>query len=84
MTNNVDGGNSVTRQAKQGTGRSSDTLTVDLVFDTADEGTTDKAKSVRTLTAQVVQFVRAKPAKGKAKQTPPRVASPGATSASTG
>lgn len=73
VTNNVDGGKNVNRTAEQSTGESSDTLTVELLFDTADEGTTDKATSVRTLTAQVMRFVRAKPGKGKGGQTAPRV-----------
>jgi hypothetical protein len=70
MTNNVEGGKSTTRPVEQHTGKSSDTLSLELVFDTADEGTTSAPRSVRERTADISKFVRPKDG---AKQTPPRL-----------
>jgi Contractile injection system tube protein len=73
MTNNVEGGKTTTRPVEQHTGTSSDTLTLELVFDTADEGTTQSPRNVRERTAEVAKFVRPKDGSGGSKQTPPRV-----------
>ena len=43
--------------ARQYLGTSSSTLTLDLIFDTADDGTTDEPRSVREKTAIVERFV---------------------------
>jgi hypothetical protein len=51
---------------------SSSTLTLDLHFDTADEGTTAAPVDVRRRTAQVLQFVLPQKINGK-NQAPPRV-----------
>ena len=48
------------------------TLTLDLHFDSADEGTTDAPVNVRQRTAQVARFVLPRP-HGDPKQGPPRV-----------
>jgi hypothetical protein len=64
----VDTGKNANRQRSQYQGTTS-TLTFDLVFDTADEGTTDAPVDVRTRTAAVEKFVW--PAAGKS--SPPRV-----------
>ena len=71
MSNSNDGGSSRGRQTQQYNGSSSTTLTLDLEFDTADEGTTDRPVDVRTLTAGVRQFVL--PGAAASKQAPPRV-----------
>src|SRR5256885_11013543 len=50
ITNSTTGGNTRGQQARQFTGSSSTTLTLDLVFDTADEGTTTEPRSDRKST----------------------------------
>lgn len=61
LSNQTEGGRSRGRQRRQHTGTSSTVLTMQLVFDTADEttGSADapQAVSVRTRTAMVEQFV---------------------------
>ncbi len=57
MTNSTDGAASRGRQAQQYNGSASTSLTVQLEFDTADEGSTGTAVDVRTRTAQVARFV---------------------------
>src|SRR5437588_465693 len=72
ITNSTTGGNTRGQQARQFTGSSSTTLTLDLVFDTADEGTTDAPRSVREKTDMVQKFVMPK-GEGQNKQAPPKV-----------
>lgn len=71
MTNSIDGGTSRGRQTQQYNGTSSTTLSLDLEFDTADEGTSDSPVDVRTRTAKVAQFLL--PGGPGSKQAPPRV-----------
>jgi Contractile injection system tube protein len=71
MQNAVEGGRTQTRPAEQYVGASSTTLSLELHFDTADEGTTDHPVNVQTRTAKVAQFVLPR-AKGENK-APPRV-----------
>ncbi|MBK5221617.1 MAG: hypothetical protein JJE52_01815, partial [Acidimicrobiia bacterium] len=71
MTNSIDGGDSRGRQTQQYNGTSSTTLTLDLEFDTADEGTDERPVDVRTRTAKVAQFVL--PGGEGSKQAPPRL-----------
>lgn len=71
MTNSIDGGTSRGRQTQQYNGTSSTTLTLDLEFDTADEGTTDAPVDVRSRTKQVAQFLL--PGGPNFDQAPPRV-----------
>ena len=59
ITNQVEGGRSTARQRRQQTGYSSRVLSLDLQFDTADEGTTDSPLSVRDKTKLLEQFVSA-------------------------
>lgn len=66
MANSIDGTKNTGRQTRKYTGTSSTTLSLDLEFDTADEGT-----DVRKRTAEIAQFVL--PAGGKSKKAPPRV-----------
>src|SRR6266849_2069912 len=72
ITNQVEGGQSRGKQTRQFLGSSSTTLTLDLVFDTADEGTTDKPVNVREKTAMVEKFVVPKSTDQK-KEAPPKV-----------
>jgi len=69
MASTVDAGKDTGRQKVQYQGSTS-TLSFDLVFDTADEGTTDTPVDVRERTRQLERFVL--PAK-KTKAVPPRV-----------
>jgi len=70
LTNQSDGGRSRGRQRRQNNGQSSTVLSMDLVFDTADEGTADAPVSVRTKTSEVEKFVLPKQDGG---ETPPRL-----------
>lgn len=70
LSNQVEGGQTRGRQARQYTGSSSTTLTLDLHFDTADEGTTGRPRSVREKTALIEKFVLPK---HEGKQAPPKV-----------
>lgn len=65
MTNNVSGGKTRPNQVQQFTGHSSTTLTLDLVFDSADDLT-----NVREATTKVIAFVLPS---AQSKQAPPRV-----------
>ncbi|HEX9992937.1 MAG TPA: hypothetical protein VGB14_08430, partial [Acidimicrobiales bacterium] len=72
-TNNVTP-TSGSEQPAQYTGTSSTTLSVELVFDTADEGSTESAVDVRERTRAVARFVLpSEEASTSAKQAPPRV-----------
>ena len=66
LTNQIDGGRSRGRQARQHMGKSSTVLTLELVFDTADEGTTAMPYSVRRKTAFVESFVLPREKTGEA------------------
>lgn len=59
VTNSIEGGRSTARQVRQQTGNSSRTLSLELIFDTADEGTTSSPVSVREKTKQLEQFISA-------------------------
>lgn len=72
ITNQVEGGATRGKQVRQYTGSSSTTLTVDLIFDTADEGTTAAPVSVRSKTMAVEQFLYPQ-GEGTQKQAPPRL-----------
>ena len=72
VTNQIEGNRSRGRQVRQYTGSSSSTLTLDLIFDTADEGTTDTPRSVREKTALVEKYVLPK-GDGDQKQAPPKL-----------
>ncbi|WP_138760651.1 CIS tube protein [Modestobacter altitudinis] len=70
MASTVDFGKDTGRQKVQYQGSTS-TLSFDLVFDTADEGTSDAPVDVRTRTRQLERFVL--PAMKHAKAVPPRL-----------
>lgn len=71
MSNSVDGGTTRGRQTQQYNGSASTQLSLDLHFDTAEEGTSGSPVDVRTRTHQVRQFVL--PGGTGSKQAPPRV-----------
>ena len=71
LSNQAEGGSAQTRPQRQYLGSGSRTLSLDLVFDTADEGETGAPRSVRERTALVERF--ALPRKlGDNKQAPPK------------
>ena len=71
LANRIEGGDTRGRQNRQYLGKTSTTLSFDLHFDTADQGTTDAPVSVRTLTAAVERFVLPK-GQGNTKEKPPK------------
>jgi len=71
MSNSVDGGTSRGRQTQQYNGSGSTQLSLDLQFDTAEEGTNGSPVDVRTRTNKVRQFVL--PGGTGSKEAPPRV-----------
>ena len=72
LSNRVEGGETQGKQVRQHLGASSTTLNLDLIFDTADEGTTENPRSVREKTKQLEKFLIAK-GKGKQENAPPRI-----------
>lgn len=74
LTNQTEGGRSSARQRRQHTGVSSTVLTLELIFDSADETSGDEANpqpvSVRRKTAAVEKFVVPK---RDGSETPPRI-----------
>ena len=72
LNNSVEGGQSHGRQVRQFIGPSSTTLNLDLIFDTADEGSTAKPRSVREKTKKLERFLFPKGA-GQQKNAPPRI-----------
>jgi hypothetical protein len=71
LASKVEGGDTYAKQNRQYIGTASTTLSFDLHFDTADQGTADAPVSVRTLTAAVERFVLPK-GDGNKKQKPPK------------
>ena len=71
-SNQSEGGRSAGRQARQHTGNGSVTLTVELVFDTADEGSTAVPRSVLERTRQIEAFITPQAQSGR-NQAPPRL-----------
>jgi hypothetical protein len=72
LSNNIEGGDTRGKKRRQHIGRSSTTLSFDLHFDTADEGTIDQPVSVRTRTAAIERFVLPKGQRNQ-KQASPKV-----------
>ncbi|MDP3083350.1 MAG: hypothetical protein Q8N44_06620, partial [Rubrivivax sp.] len=70
--NESEGGKQAGRQARQYTGSGSTTLSVDLVFDTADEGTTAVPVSVLERTKDIEYFMTPQGSSAK-NQAPPRL-----------
>jgi len=72
LSNQTEGGESRGRQKRQFLGSSSTSLSLELVFDTADEGTTEQPRSVREKTGVLEKFVLPR-GQGEDKEAPPRV-----------
>ena len=72
LSNRPEGGQTQGKQVRQQLGASSTTLTLDLVFDTADEGTPNNPVSVRNKTKRIERFLIPK-GTGEEKNTPPRI-----------
>lgn len=72
ISNRTEGGKQRGRPAHQYVGTGSTTLSLELVFDTADEGTTDRPLSVTQYTEQLEAFLTPR-SQGGEKQAPPRV-----------
>ena len=70
LANVVEGGDTRS-QTRQFLGKTSTTLSFDLHFDTADEGTSSEPVSVRTRTAAIEKFVLPK-TEGSSKSAPPK------------
>jgi len=58
LANRTEGGNTRGKVVRQNLGASSTTLAVDLIFDTADEGSTASPVSVRTKTKKLEKFLK--------------------------
>ena len=71
LANNTEVGKAAGRPNTQSQGLYSSTLSFDLMFDTADQGSTAQPTDVRTLTAQLEYYLL--PKKGDAKAVPPRL-----------
>ncbi|HEV7745442.1 MAG TPA: hypothetical protein VGO56_10640 [Pyrinomonadaceae bacterium] len=72
LANRVEGGDSLGKEVRQNLGPSSTTLACDLVFDTADEGTSSDPVSVRDKTKQLERFLVPK-GTGEQQGAPPRI-----------
>lgn len=72
ISNRTEGGDQQGRQARQYVGTGSTTLSLELVYDTADEGTTERPRSALEYTAQLEYFITPR-SKGSQRQAPPRV-----------
>ena len=72
ITNQVEGGDTQGKQVRQHLGASSTTLSLDLIFDTADEGSTEQPKSVREKTVNLERLLAAK-GSGTQENAPPRI-----------
>src|SRR5262245_53380383 len=72
LNNRVEGNQSQGRQVTQHIGASSTTLALDLIFDTADEGSTENPRSVRDKTKQLERFLVAK-GDGSQAGAPPQI-----------
>lgn len=70
LSNRIEGGRSQGRQVRQYVGSSSNTFTLELEFDTGDEGTTEEPVSVLERTAIVEKFVQPKTEGSGGKQQP--------------
>jgi len=73
LTNRVEGGKSAGRQVRQFVGSSSSVFSLDLEFDTADEGTTLNPVSVLERTAILEKFLKPKKQKGKKRGKPAKI-----------
>ena len=72
LANRTEGGQSTGKEVRQNLGNSSTTLAVDLIFDTADEGSTASPVSVRIKTKKLEKFLAPK-GTGANQKAPPRI-----------
>lgn len=72
LNNRVEGGESQGRQARGFIGHSATTLSLDLIFDTADEGTSENPRSVREKTRKIERFLIRK-GEGVQQNSPPTI-----------
>ena len=72
IASSMDAGSPSGSQRRQSTGSSTITLTLELVFDTADEGSTGSPRSVREKTAQIERFLFPK-SQGEKNPKPPKM-----------
>jgi Contractile injection system tube protein len=72
LANRVEGGDTRGKEVRQNLGPSSTTLSMDLVFDTADEGTTESPVSVREKTKRLERFLVPR-GTGQQQGAPPQV-----------
>ncbi len=72
LNNRVEGNQSQGRQVRQFVGPSSTTLTLDLIFDTADEGSSESPRSVREKTRKLERFLVPR-GSGQQENAPPRL-----------
>lgn len=72
IQNQMEGGKSKGKQKRQHIGSSSTKLTMQLVFDTSDEGTVENPRSVRDKTKEIVKFL-IPPTNAGDKPPPPRL-----------
>jgi len=70
LNNRVEGGETQGRQARGFIGHSATTLSLDLIFDTADEGTSENPRSVREKTRKIERFLIRK-GEGVQQNSPP-------------
>jgi hypothetical protein len=73
LSNRVEGGRSAGRQVRQFVGASSSTFSLDLEFDTADEGTTDAPVSVLERTQVLEKFIQPKTEGDNAREQPAKL-----------
>jgi Contractile injection system tube protein len=72
LNNRVEGNQSQGRQVRQFVGPSSTTLALDLIFDTADEGSSESPRSVREKTRRLERFITPR-GSGQQENAPPRL-----------
>ena len=72
ISNRTEGGEQQGRQARQYVGTGSTTLSLELVYDTADQGTTQQPRSAFEYTSQLEYFITPR-SQGNQRQAPPRV-----------
>ena len=72
LNNRVEGNQSQGRQVRQFVGPSSTTLALDLIFDTADEGSSESPRSVREKTRKLERFLVPR-GSGQQENAPPRL-----------
>ena len=72
LANRTEGGNTRGKEVRQNLGPSSTTLSLDLVFDTADEGTSGNPVSVLSKTRKIERFLVPK-GSGPQQGAPPRI-----------